>query len=77
MVVGHQYTNNDAEAAEDEESYSESDLLDGRPVVDHVRRLHHDVLVGNGKGVVHVRHVAGLSNALDLEEAKFRFSRSA
>lgn len=60
MVVGHQYTDNDADGAEDEESYGESDLLDGRLVVDRVRRLHHDVLVSNGEGVVHVRHVAAL-----------------
>ncbi|RWW79458.1 hypothetical protein BHE74_00012237 [Ensete ventricosum] len=57
-VGGHDGTDDDCEGAEDEEGHREGDLLDGRTVPDGVAGVaHHDVLlIGDGEGVVDVRH---------------------
>ncbi|KAK8695331.1 hypothetical protein V6N13_000496 [Hibiscus sabdariffa] len=53
-VDGHEDAQNDAEGAENEKSDGEADLLVGRAVVDGVRIVHHDILVGYGEGVLYV-----------------------
>lgn len=58
-VVGHDDSDDDAKGAEDEEGEGEGDLLDGRAVADGVGSIHHDILVGDGEGVVNVRHRRG------------------
>lgn len=56
MVVGHEAADDNAESAGDEESEGESDLFDGRLVVDCVRVHHHHVFVCYRKRVIHIRH---------------------
>lgn len=65
-IEDHDGADNDAEGTEDEEGDGESDLLDGRPVVHRVRRLHHYVLVRYRESVVHVCHF--FSSALCLPD---------
>lgn len=55
-IVNHDGADDDSEGAKDEKSYGKSDLLNGRPVIDNVRVLHHDVLVRYREGVIYVRH---------------------
>ncbi|KAL4283313.1 hypothetical protein GQ457_16G005530 [Hibiscus cannabinus] len=49
-VDGHEDAQDDAEGAENEKSDGEADLLVGRAVVDGVRIVHHDILVGYREG---------------------------
>lgn len=55
-VVGHEGADDDAQGSEDEEGDGESDLLDGRLVMNGVGSLHHDILVRYRESVIHVGH---------------------
>ena len=63
-VVGHEDTQDDPKRAKDEESHSEADLLERRPIVNGVGCFHHDILVGNREGMVYVRHLQQYSQDL-------------
>ena len=56
MVIGHDDAEDNAESAGDEEGDGESDLFDGRLVVDSVGGLHHYVFVCNRESVIYIRH---------------------
>jgi hypothetical protein len=55
-VGGHDQSADDAERAEGEERGGEGDLLDGRPARAPDGAADEVVVVGDGEGVVHVRH---------------------
>ncbi|KAK9029530.1 hypothetical protein V6N11_026643 [Hibiscus sabdariffa] len=52
FVDGHEDAQDDPEGAEDEKGDGKADLLVGRAVVNGVGIVHHDILIGNGEGVV-------------------------
>ena len=56
LVRGHEGSRDDAEDAEREERRGERDLLDGRAPRAPDRAADQVVVVGDGEGVVHVRH---------------------
>lgn len=57
-ISGHEDAGDDGDDAEDEKRNGESDLFDGRTIVKGVSgiRVHHDVFIGYGESVIHVRH---------------------
>ena len=59
LVRGHEGSRDDAEDAEREERRGECDLLDGRAARAPDRAADQVVVVGDGEGVVHVRHAGG------------------
>ena len=59
LVRGHEGSRDDAEDAEREERRGERDLLDGRAPRAPDRAADQVVVVGDGEGVVHVRHACG------------------
>ncbi|OMO77054.1 hypothetical protein CCACVL1_15220 [Corchorus capsularis] len=52
FVVGHEDTQDDPKRSKDEKGDGEADLLERRAIVDGVGCLHHDILVGDGEGMV-------------------------